>query len=181
MNILFEYATRLTYSLPVFGRRFDGIIRKLAIIFPCILVGYSVFAGNMRAEDLNGRSMAQQIVFDERVNIRPVVVPVMLREGNLTKSGGEGGNEIRASDSSRNPVACKSGREVSDQSADSGGYTGGYKGNDPIARAFYGHPILLHIVASAVGCLLGVAFIWWILPLVFEGRDSVPWPFNPKT
>lgn len=94
IDTLFERTSRLQPINTVFDRRFNRVIRNLAIILPCCLICVTIVVGNVRAKDLNGRSMSQQVVFDERVNGRSVVVAMSLGEENLTKSWGESSVKI---------------------------------------------------------------------------------------
>ena len=81
---------------PVRPYRKTSVICNLAIVLPCFLICDTTFAGDERAELLDGRSMGKQVVFDEILNRGAVVIPVVPGEVNLTKNRIEGGDELGA-------------------------------------------------------------------------------------
>ncbi len=76
----------------------SGIIRKLAITLPCLLICGTVAAGNERPKLLNDGGVSEQIVFDEILNRGTVMSSsVVLGEVDLSKIRSESGADIGTS------------------------------------------------------------------------------------
>lgn len=93
LNTLFDRGSVWQIVRPVCGYLVGRVIRKLSITLPCLLI-CGVAAGNEGAELFNGGGVNKQIGFNEVLDRWAVVIPVLLREINLSKRGSECGAEF---------------------------------------------------------------------------------------
>ena len=178
MDILFKCATRLKRIHPIFDGRLNGVIRKLAITLPCLLICCTVVAGNVRAELFDSGSMNKQVTFDERVNRRSVVVPVILGEVYLPESWSESSAQLGAGGNKGVTFGKQPGEPIANKRAYERAKDGECTADkgDFVSTDVHWQFLLAMVTAGFFGMLVALL----IIAAVFHFAFGLPLPFVEK-
>lgn len=145
---------------------------------PCFLIFFPFSFWNENSELFYRNGLSEDRFLEECVCMPIAGIPSNL---HFSKSRSKFSSEFSASDMFRIQSAYASSGEIPDKSADTGGNSAAEQLGKTKPITFWNRHYcdLMGFLSSLMGCLIGCAFTWWGLPFIFEGRDFVPWPFQP--